>query len=127
MSLREKAAADFKRLSEDGTTGFGWPITVTDPAGLSANLTGFANDISQAIDPETGQIVSGRIAAIAISTRSLFLAGLGQPVGISDSAQKPWLVQFTDPSLNAFTFKVARSDPDRTIESVNCTLELYQV
>jgi len=125
MGLREEAAADFHAITTDADD-FGWPITVTDPAGASQPLVGFANDISQAIDPETGQIVSGRFATIALSIRALTAAGLGLPVGISDSKTTPWTVQFTDPSLNAFLFKVSKTDPDRSIESVVCFLELFK-
>ncbi len=124
MSLRTQAADDFRKFSED-INGFGWPVTITDPAGVSTALTGFTNDISQVIDPETGQVVSGRTATVVFSLQTLRAAGVGMPKGINDAAVTPWLVQFTDPSLNAFIFKISRTDPDRTIESITCFLELY--
>lgn len=124
--LRETAEADLAGILEDGTTGFGWPITVTDPSGTVGNLTGFSNDVAEVIDPDTGQAVSGRIASVALRISSLTAAGLGLPEGIADAASKPWQVAFTDVNLNPFTFKVQRSSPDRALGIVTCILELYK-
>jgi hypothetical protein len=125
MGLRAKATQDAKYILENDTTGFGWPFTLTDPAGNSGSLKGNSGDIAQLIDPDTGQAVSGRLAHITVHMTSLALAGLGIPVGISDSSSKPWVCQFDDPLLNSYTFKVSSSDPDRTVGLVTCTLELY--
>ena len=126
MSLRETVEADLGVILEDGITGFGWPITVTDPSGTVGNLTGFSNDISELIDPDTGQAVSGRLASVALRISSLTTAGLGLPEGIADSASKPWLIAFDDINGNAFTFKVQKSNPDRALGIVTCILELYE-
>lgn len=127
MSLRTTAEADLGKILEDSTSGFGWPITITDPAGTSKSLTGFSNDISQIIDPDTGQAVSGRLASVALVISSLTAAGLGLPVGIADSGNKPWIIQFNDLSGNVYKFKVSKSNPDRTIGMVTCLLELYKI
>ena len=126
MGLREIAEADLGVILEDSIYGFGYSITVTDPTGTVVPLTGFSNDISQLIDPDTGQAVSGRLASVALVISSLITAGLALPVGIADSANKPWLIQFDDINGNAFTFKVSQSNPDRTIGLVVCLLELYE-
>lgn len=125
MSLRVQAEADLSFMLEDGATGFGWPITVTDPAGTVGNLTGFATDIAQAIDPDTGVAVSGRIASVALRISSLTAEGLGLPVGIADASSKPWVVQFDDINGNSYTFKVIESNPDRALGLVTCMLEKY--
>ncbi|MCK5606556.1 hypothetical protein KAR91_31930 [Candidatus Pacearchaeota archaeon] len=125
-SLREAAEADLAIILEDGTTGFGWPITVTDPSGTVGNLTGFSNDIAEVIDPDTGQAVSGRIASVALRISSLTAAGLGLPEGIADTASKPWQVSFDDINGSPFAFKVQKSNPDRALGIVTCTLELYK-
>ena len=113
-------------ILEDSSTGFGWPITITDPSGSFAPLIGFSDDISQVIDPDTGTAVSGRLATVALRISSLVLEGLGLPVAIADSSRKPWLIQFDDINGNAFTFKVSESNPDRAMGIVVCQLELYQ-
>ena len=125
MSLREQAETDLSAILSDGVTGFGWPITVTDPAGLSAPLTGFSNDIAQVIDPSTGQVVSGREVSVALSISALTAAGFTIPQGIVDSASKPWVVAFTDINGTPGTFKIRSSDPDRALGVVVCMLELY--
>ncbi len=125
MGLREIAEADLSVILADNLCGFSWPITVTDPAGTSVSLGGFSDDISQIIDPDTGQAVSGRLASAALSISALTAAGLGLPQGIADSGSKPWLVAFDDINGNPFTFKVSKSNPDRALGVVICLLELY--
>lgn len=126
MSLRELAESDLGLILEDGATGFGWPITITDPAGTSGALTGFSDDIAQLIDPDTGQAVSGRMASAALRISSLTQAGLELPRGISDSGSKPWTVSFDDINGNAYLFKVMQSNPDRALGLVTLVLEFYK-
>lgn len=125
MGLRETAKVDLKNILED-TVGFGWPITVTDPTKKIGNLTGFSNDISELIDPDTGQPVSGRFASIALSISSLTEKGLGLPEGVSDTSNKPWLIAFDDINGNPFTFRVKKSSPDRALGIITCILEFYK-
>lgn len=125
MSLRELAVADAHAIATD-ESAFGWPITVTDPAGTSATLTGLSNDISQVIDPETGQVISGRSATVVVSLVALAEAGLGIPKGVTNKAVKPWVVVFAEPGGGVtHTFKVSQTMPDRTIGLVVCVLEGY--
>ena len=126
MSLRAIAETDLGVILEDGVYGFGWPITVTDPAGATAPLTGYSDDISQIIDPDTGQAVSGRLASAVLRISSLTGAGLDLPQAIADASSKPWLIQFDDINGSAFTFKVSQSNPDRALGLVVCLLELYE-
>ncbi len=123
--LRSIAESDLGAILEDSVRGFGWAITVTNPDGISACLTGFSDDIAQVIDPDTGLAVSGRLASVALRVSSLTAAGLGLPRGIADSKLKPWIVEFNDINGNAFKFKVQQSNPDRALGLVTCILELY--
>lgn len=125
MGLRAVAAADNRAILED-TAGFGWPITVTDPAGTIRSLTGSAGDISQSVDPSTGQLVTGRTAQVTLSLAALTAAGLGIPKGTSDGAGKPWLVQFNDPAGTSHLFKVSEALPDRALGCVLLSLEAYK-
>lgn len=125
MGLREQAAIDCKAIVEDAS-GFGWPITVTNPAGASAAMTGLSTDIALSIDPDTGTAVTGRKASVALSIAALETAGLGMPRAIADGSGKPWLVRFEDVQGNAQTFKVRESAPDRAIGLVVCWLEAYR-
>lgn len=126
MNLRQQAESDLQYILGDSVTGFGWPITVTDPNGTSGQLTGATTDISQVVDPETGQVVSGRSASVAIRTASIFGVGFNSlPVAVTDKNSKPWLVRFSDINGSSYTFKVIQSNPDRTLGIVTCILEAY--
>lgn len=119
MGLREQAEADLAHtLERDGTA-----ITLTDPDGTILELVAQTNDISQVIDPETGQFVSGRSASIALRMSSLL--EIGMPKSIPDKDSKPWTVSFCDVLGTPHTFKIASSNPDRTIGMVTCRLEQY--
>ena len=126
MSLRDLAESDLAATLEDDVTGFGWPVTVTDPSGTSASLVGQTDDIAQVIDPDTGQAVSGRLASVALRISSLGGVGLGLPYGVADGAGKPWLVAFDDVNGNPYTFKIVESNPDRALGLVSCLLEIYE-
>lgn len=124
MGLREQAALDARTILNN-TDGFGVPITVTNPGGTSADLTGFSNDIALTIDPETGMAVSGREASVALHMRDLVDAGLGLPKNIADEDLRPWVVSFVDVLGITHTFKVKESNPDRASGVITCTLEVY--
>lgn len=126
MGLRDIAEADLSVILEDDIYGFGWPITITNPDGVAKSLTGFSNDISQLIDPDTGQAVSGRLASVSLRISSIIATGLALPVGIADSASKPWLVTFDSIIAGeSFIFKVSQSNPDRALGVITLILELY--
>ena len=125
MSLRELAEADLALIIEDGDTGFGWAVTLTDPNENTQDFTALSDDIAQVIDPDTGQAVSGRLASVVFRISTLTAAGFSLPQGIADSAQKPWIVDFNDIGGTPYKFKVAQSNPDRALGVVTCLLELY--
>lgn len=126
MGLREQAAADLQTILEDSAAGFGRAITVTNPAGVTADLTGFSTDVFQGIDPETGVMVSGRIASVALPIAALIAAGLGMPRGVSDETSDPWVVEFDDLRDVSHRFKVSEAYPDRALGIVTARLEKYQ-
>ena len=130
--MRRLAESDLGTILEDGVTGFGWPVSLTNPAGLTIQLVGFSNDIAQVIDPETGQAISGRSANCALRTSTIKTLGtaldpaFGIPQGISDTSAKPWIVNFLDINDAEHQFKVVQSNPDRTLGLISCLLEIYE-
>lgn len=126
MSLRTQAENDLAFIVED-VNGFGWTIQLTDPSGYTATgpLVGLSNDISQIIDPDTGQVVSGRSASVALRISTLVSKGYSLPRNIADNNSKPWLVRFDDINGNPYTFKIRSTDPDRALGLIVCTLEAY--
>lgn len=124
MGLRTQAAADLKTILED-TEGFGYSITLTDPAGNTAALTGFSTDISEVIDPDTGVAVAGRLASVALRISSITAAGLSMPRQVADETGKPWRVTFDDIDGSSHTFTVLEPKPDRAIGILVLLLEAY--
>jgi len=124
--LRQTASEDLTYILED-LMGWSWPITITNPAGLSKPIQGFSNDISQVIDPDTGLVVTGRSASIAVSKTTLINAGfLVFPEGIADTSKKPWVVEFADNIGKSNKFKIVESTPDNTLGLIVCLLSIYK-
>lgn len=127
MGLRDTAEADLATILEDDVTGFGWSLTVTDPAGLSDDtLKGSAGNVAALIDPDTGQLVVGQRLPVTLRVSSLAAVGLGVPVAIADPASKPWRVDFLNIDGTLVTGKVAEALPDLTLGVVTCLLEHYK-
>lgn len=129
MSLRRRVARDLGVISAKIQGGFAWQITVTDPDGFTSAdpLTGFSQDIALAIDPETGVLVTGRLASVSIPIAALKAAGYASlPRGVADNATMPWLVQFDDLEGESYQFKVSESRPDRTFGNIVLILENFK-
>lgn len=127
MNLRELAEQDLGMILEDKTTGFGWDITLTDPAGKTELMVGFSQDISLAVDPDTGMLVSGRTATVALRISAIRAKGFTEnPKNIPDKNRKPWVVGFKDINGVPCLFKVIRSNPDAMIGSITIVLETYR-
>lgn len=124
MSLRQLAEQDLSFTLEDSVSGFGWPVTLTDPSGFTgtSGLTGQAHDISQIIDPDTGTAISGRSSAFVLRTSSITAAGFSEPVGVAASDVLPWLVTFDSINGASYTFKVEYADPDRVLGTITLVL-----
>lgn len=124
MSLRIQAALDARAITED-RSGFGWPIILKDPSGKESEITGLSNDISMVVDPDTGMLVSGRDATIAVSIQTLRTAGFEvDPRAVSQGL--PWVVEFLDINGVLGRFKVSRTSPDRSIGLIVMHLEVYR-
>lgn len=106
-------------------TDFSNAITVTPPSGIDFVVHGFTKDISQSVDPDTGQSVTGRTASVSLPISLVLAEGHGFPQGISDDSQKPWVVSFDNAIGETLTFKVSESMPDRTLGVVVCFLEVF--
>lgn len=130
MGLREQAELDLAITMEDPVCGFGWPIVLTDPAGVSKPLTGLSTDIAQLIDPDTGETVSGRLASVALRISSIESAdpgpALSLPEAVALNSSAPWLVAFDDINGKPYTFKVAKSNPDRALGVITLIVENWE-
>ncbi len=127
MSLRRQAELDLAFIIEDPIGGFGWTVVLERPGnGASIQLIAFSNDISQMIDPDTGQIVSGRLATVVFRTSSIAAQGFEIPVGVSDPTKQPWSVRFSDIADKSYRFKIKETNPDRALGLLVCILEAYE-
>ena len=127
--IRAIAEADLANTLEDGDFGFGWPIILTAPDGFVSPepLMGQQGDISQAIDPDTGQLVAGRQAHVGLRISSITEASYpGLPKNIETPSSKPWRVTFDDLQGNTRTFKISEANPDRTLGIIMCQLEVWE-
>jgi hypothetical protein len=125
MGLRSIAESDLSFILEDDTAGFGWPITVTDPDGLSANVVGTTRDIGVEIDPETGQYVAGRSAGCSLRISTLLQTFSSLPLNVMDTDKRPWIVEFNGLDGTPYKFKVFESQPDKTLGVITLGLEVY--
>lgn len=126
MSLRALAEADLQNILEDQATGFGYGITIINPNEDPLTMKGYTQDISQTIDTDTGQIVSGRLASVSLRESTLIQNNFSMPVGVVDQSLKPWIIKFNDINGAAYTFKIVEANPDRTLGVITCLLEEYQ-
>lgn len=126
MNLLEQAATDLSTILGDKQNGFARSVSLTAPGGPTIEVSGFVNDISQTIDPDTGQAVTGRSASVALRISEIKSAGLDIPQNVSDNKLKPWLVEFAAIDGKLQLFKVSKSLPDRMRDIVVCTLEFYR-
>ena len=125
MSLRNIAAQDLQSImsSECGAT---WPVTLIAPDGQEwVDVPSRHNDIARIVDPDTGQVVSGREVTTVISTLELQERGAPIPQGVYDENQKPWLIRALNISQEQETFKIFSSEPDQALGAVVLVLEKY--
>jgi hypothetical protein len=128
MNFLDIAQQDKAFTLKDSEFGFGTEITLTDPDLFTAVVTGRTNDISFAIDANTGQAVSGRTATIAIDIVELQEKGFSDtPKAQTDKTKKPWIVEWTDPRTSkSYSFTILEANPDRTLNILLCTLSFYK-
>lgn len=124
MSLRDIANADLQEILNADETG-GVACTITDPSGAQAQFKVFFNDIHQAIDPDTGEVVTGRLSSIAVLTNELIDEGFDGIHGIAKASSRPWLATITDALGRSMTHKIAETFPDASIGLTLLVLEAY--
>jgi hypothetical protein len=124
MGLRQIAHDDAQEIMRD-EDGFAWPCTVTNPAGYSHDFLCRSTDIHLAIDPGTGEMVTGRQVSVALLKTDLESVGFETVSGVADTTGKPWVVEVSDILGTAGTFRVAETHPDNALGLMVCFLEAY--
>jgi hypothetical protein len=111
VSLIERARKDVARILQN-TNEFASTVKLTSPAGVTRDVAAVTNEVWQGLDPNSGNIVNGAVASIAISLDALSKAGLGIPQNSRDTKAKPWLVEMTlaDGAPRTYTVEESRRD-----------------
>jgi hypothetical protein len=126
MSLRGEAHLDLIEIMNDEETG-GDLCTITSPAGNFHTFLVFGNDIHLAIDPGTGQYVTGRQSSISVLISELLAVGFDGIRCIADENSRPWVVDTVDVNGIPGKFKVSESNPDNGSGLNTLFLERYEV
>jgi hypothetical protein len=126
MSLRGEAHLDLIEIMNDEETG-GDLCTITSPAGNFHTFRVFGNDIHLAIDPGTGQYVTGRQSSISVLISDLLAVGFDGIRCIADENSRPWVVDTVDVNGIPGKFKVSESNPDNGSGLNTLFLERYEV
>lgn len=123
MSLADIASVDLRNI----LNGDGDDVTLQSPDGTTAKFLANTQDISHAIDPQTGMLISGRTATVALSQIDLLAMNMA-PCAVADTkSSKPWVVRFRETVSGVeHTFKVQETRPDRTIGALILILEFYR-
>jgi hypothetical protein len=126
VSLRELAALDHAAILGDTSQGFAIPLVITSPAGVQIALAGFASDVGEIVDPESGLQVTGRRATVSFVQDPITQAGLGAVTAVAEENRRPWLVSFADAHGIVRTYKVIEVLPENDLGSLRCALEGYR-
>lgn len=126
MSLRTTAANDFKKITQN-LKEWGLKLTITAPDDSTFDVIGLATDISLKVDPDTGLVVSGRKASVAISLDQFRANDITEvPSMRPDQSGKPYRISFTSEDGNTYNFSIRESIPDRTLDQVVLILQQWR-
>lgn len=123
--LNAIASADLDEILADSETG-GESCVIISPGGSSETFSVLSCDIHLAIDPGTGEFVTGRQVTIGLSARDLLSAGFSDIRGIASATSKPWTVSLVDVLGRAHTLKVIASHPDNSLGLTQLVLGVYE-
>lgn len=124
MGLLQQAQADIARITSD-TSGFGSPITFTDPSGFAVTINGRANKIHLGVDTD-GNESNFKKAYVGISESLLIAAGYTVRNTKGDVNMIDHKVNVTDSTGTMRYYKINAQFPDETIGFIVFHLEAYK-
>lgn len=95
MSLLQEHQEAAQALASN-TDVFGSSVVFVDTSGNRFPISCNVQDISATIDPETQQIVTGRLVSFIVGRAAIESAGMGLPRAIAQDGVSPWLVEYAD-------------------------------
>jgi len=124
LNLRAQAEADLSFTVEDSVNGGGWNMVLNSPAGVAYPIVGISDNIGRAIDPQTGQIVTGSLVNVTLRLASLTTSGV--PFGVTNLTAVPWTVTISNLRGTSTKWKVLRSATDETLGVIVLTLGTHK-
>ena len=121
--LRQQAFDDLNSIFSDESSAV-WPVTITDPDGVTKSFDARVKDVHQQIDPGTGEVITGRQVSVVVSLLSLLDAGFLGIRGIPDALLKPWVVEFEDIIGRSGRYKIVETFPDNILGLMVCHCEV---
>ena len=119
---------DLEQSLEDALAGTGTTMTITDPSGTAADLTGHVIEIGAFVDLETGQLVSVQHGHVAVRmSRLISIFGAELPDGKPASDEKSWLIVAQDIVGTRHRYRVTESALDRTLGIVRMQLDRWEL
>jgi len=112
VNLLDVARGDLPFLLSD----FSVAASIFSPEGEETQVQGLHRDTGEMLDPETGEMVSGRHVSLVIPLPSVAI-----PHGVSERSKKPWKVVF-----EGKIFRIVQTRPDATIGALVVMLEEYR-
>lgn len=126
MSLLDRVRSDVARITQN-TKEFASEVKLQNPSGQFATVAAITNEVWQGLDPNSGNIINGAVASIAISLDALTKASLGGiPQNPHNAKEKPWLVELTLADGVPRTYKIAESRRDMQMGLIWYVLSRYQ-
>lgn len=120
MSLRDQALAD-AQFALENASDFGQDINLIAPDGTVTPMRGYTGDITELIEPDSGQIVTGRSIHVMLFINSLPPGP--RPVGIQDLNGIPWRVSFPNISSKVVkSYGVRATQPDDAMGTLSLEL-----
>lgn len=125
MSLFDDAAIELQEIINDDI-GATVACTITSPDGVFYAFNCRMSDISQTLDVNTRERISGRRIEISVSMIDLAEAGFESSRGIEKKTEKPWKVEFSNVISKEETYKVVETSPDSSLGIVVIHLEIMR-
>ena len=125
-NLRAIAERDLEFILEDVEAGWGNPIVVTNPDGLTGVVNGQTGEVHALVDPETGATISVKTAHCSMRQKTLFDLGFTLPKAQPDETKKPWVFQFADQNGIVRQYAVSEARPDNTLGVITIMLEFFK-
>lgn len=125
MSLLDRVRKDVARITQN-TNEFASAVKLTNPSGQFATVAALTGEVWQGLDPNSGNVVNGAVASIAISIEALTKANLGGiPHNSKNPTERPWRVELELADGVRYTYAINESRRDMTLGLIWYVLKRY--